>query len=436
MRRCAGLKRLTPPRYAMLEKIFGKKSTGVVYIVCAGVLLLSLIGAAVLFLANYPDSSLYALFVQVLVTAFSLAAISAPVFIQKKFKYFIPPFIEISLCVYSVLLFLLTRFRTETIILNSFLPAVGGFILSSLIFAVFYSALARAAEKKHRRVSPLKASLLTWATAFALMLALAGLFALANLAADVRTSSMQLFMAQAAHFVFGSLLFCITGYFSARSHKERFRIYSFKDPETAERYAVKKKNKALYTVVRNISKDRTDYKKALSYAKTRYYFIRILHLTAYAAYTVHACITFSKLKGLGYAIGFALISSFVFTAIVYVYEYILYRKNAVNQRLRKLKIAKAVARCYSLALLLAAMYVADYNYNKLSGLFSVGMLLFNLCLMIYNIFGKPRYYPSAKKSPKNADNGETGGGSSPEAATEELEETAQEISTERPDKTL
>ena len=156
----------------MLEKIFGKKSTGVVYIVCAGVLLLSLIGAAVLFLANYPDSSLYALFVQVLVTAFSLAAISAPVFIQKKFKYFIPPFIEISLCVYSVLLFLLTRLHADTIVLNSFLPAVGGFILSSLIFAVFYSALSRTAEKKHRRVSPLKASLLTWATAFALMLAL------------------------------------------------------------------------------------------------------------------------------------------------------------------------------------------------------------------------------------------------------------------------
>ena len=68
---------------AMLEKIFGKKSTGVVYIVCASVLLLSLIGAAVFFLANYPNSSLYALFVQALVTAFSLAAISAPIFIQK-----------------------------------------------------------------------------------------------------------------------------------------------------------------------------------------------------------------------------------------------------------------------------------------------------------------------------------------------------------------
>ena len=106
----------------MLEKIFGKKSTGVVYIVCAGVLLLSLIGAAVYFLANYPNASLYSLFVQALLTAFSLAAISAPVFIQKRFKFFIPPFIEIALCVYSVLLFLLTRFHTETIILNSFLP--------------------------------------------------------------------------------------------------------------------------------------------------------------------------------------------------------------------------------------------------------------------------------------------------------------------------
>lgn len=383
---------------AMLEKIFGKKSTGVVYIVCASVLLLSLIGAAVFFLANYPNSSLYALFVQALVTAFSLAAISAPIFIQKKFKYFIPPFIEIALCIYAVLLFLLTRFHTETIILNSFLPAVGGFILSMLIFALVYSALSRTAEKKHQHVSPFKASLFTWLTAFALMLVLAGLFALAAFAAQVRSTSVQLFMTQAAHFVLGSLLFCITGYFSARSHKERFRIYSFKNPETTAKYAIKKKNKNLYTVVNNISKDRTDYQKALSYARARYYFIRILYLTAYAAYTVHACITFSKLRGLGYAIGFALISSFVFTAFLYVYEYLLYRKNAVNQRLRKLKIAKAVARCYSLALLLVAMYVADYNYNKLSALFSVGMLLFNLSLMIYNIFGKPRFYPSSKKN--------------------------------------
>ena len=131
----------------MLEKIFGKKSTGVVYIVCAGVLLLSLIGAAVYFLANYPNASLYSLFVQALLTAFSLAAISAPVFIQKRFKFFIPPFIEIALCVYSVLLFLLTRFHTETIILNSFLPAVGGFILSMLFFAFLYKILTPMAEQ-------------------------------------------------------------------------------------------------------------------------------------------------------------------------------------------------------------------------------------------------------------------------------------------------
>ena len=144
-------------------------------------------------------------------------------------------------------------------------------------------------------------------------------------------------------------------------------------------------------------------------------------MTAYAAYTVHTCIAFSKMKGLGYAIGFALISSFVFTAVVYVYEYILYRKNAVNQRLRKLKIAKAVARSYSLVLLLTAMYVADYNYNKLSGLFSVGMLLFNLCLMIYNIFGKPRYYPSSKKSPKDAE--ETSGGAPSEGTAKEQEQS-------------
>ena len=68
----------------------------------------------------------------------------------------------------------------------------------------------------------------------------------------------------------------------------------------------------------------------------------------------------------------------------------------MNQRVRKLKIAKTIARSYTLILILAAMYVADYNYNKLSAFISVVMLLFNLCLLFYNLFGKPKYYPSAK----------------------------------------
>ena len=68
----------------MLEKIFGKKSTGVVYIICAAFFLLALAGAIVTFILTYPNSSLYSLLVQGLVTAVALISISAPVFVQKQ----------------------------------------------------------------------------------------------------------------------------------------------------------------------------------------------------------------------------------------------------------------------------------------------------------------------------------------------------------------
>ena len=380
----------------MLEKIFGKKSTGVVYIICAAFFLLALAGAIVTFILTYPNSSLYSLLVQGLVTAVALISISAPVFVQKRFRYYIPPFIEIALCIYVLLLFFLTRFHVNTVVLNSFLPATGGFIFSMTVFAVIHSALSKRAQQKDRTASPLLTSACTLAAAFVMMLALAALFSLAAYLADTPQSSRQLFMIQSAHFILGSLLFCVTGYFSVRSHSERFRIHSFKNIERGKRIATEKRNKTMFSVVENLSKDQTDYKKVFQSAKARYYLIRIVYLAAYAGYIIHACIVFSRLGNLGYAIIFFHCSSFLFTSLVYVYEYILYRRKIVNQRLRKLKIAKTIARSYTLILILAAMYVADYNYNKLSAFISVGMLLFNLCLLFYNLFGKPKYYPSAK----------------------------------------
>lgn len=380
----------------MLEKVFGKKSTGIVYIVCAGVLLLALAGNVVSFMIDYPDSSLYSLFVQALLTAVSIISISAPVFIQKRFRFYIPPFIEICLCIYALLLFFLSRYYAGTIIVNSFLPAAGGFTISMLLFAVIYSALSKLAQSRQKDPPTLKAAACTLGAAFALMLILAALFSLAAYIADTPPMTVSLFMVQSAHFLLGSLLFCLTGYFAARSHGERFRIRSFKNPKKAAKVAVEKKNRSLYAVVKNLSSDKTDYQKAFRRAKAGYYLVRIIYIAAYAGYIVHACFVFSKLGGLGIAIIFFLVSSFLFTAALYVYEYFMFRKGAVNQRLRKLKISKTVARSYALLLILIAMYVADYNYNRLSAFLSVGMLLFNLCLMFYNIFGKPRYYPSAK----------------------------------------
>ena len=88
----------------MLEKIFGKKSTGVVYILSAGFILLALGGAyAAYFAAQRGD--LYALYGMTAFSAFELCIISLPVFLQKKLRLYIPPAIEIGLCLYSALYF-------------------------------------------------------------------------------------------------------------------------------------------------------------------------------------------------------------------------------------------------------------------------------------------------------------------------------------------
>ena len=64
-----------------------------------------------------------------------------------------------------------------------------------------------------------------------------------------------------------------------------------------------------------------------------------------------------------------------------------------NQRLRKLKIAKAAVRVYSILLSLATVFAADAAFNDLTVITSVGMAVFNLCSLFYNLFGSPRRYP-------------------------------------------
>ena len=47
--------------------------------------------------------------------------------------------------------------------------------------------------------------------------------------------------------------------------------------------------------------------------------------------------------------------------------------------------------------MIAAMVVANFRYNALSALVSVGMIVFNLCVLTYNLFGKPKKYPALSK---------------------------------------
>ena len=129
---------------------------------------------------------------------------------------------------------------------------------------------------------------------------------------------------------------------------------------------------------------------------------RIVYLALYAGYAVFTGVAFrhtgkfAALVSALFAVGFAL------TALVYVYEYYLLRHGQPNQRLRRLKIAKIVVRLYSLALVLASTVGADFAELPLPAVFSLAMAAFNLCMLFYNLFGKPRHYPAAPPLRKRA----------------------------------
>ncbi len=138
----------------MLEKIFGKKSTGVVYIICAGFLLLTLAGSVALYLTE-EGGSLLTLVGSAVFTAIELVLISLPVFVQKRWRLYIPPAIEIGICLYAVLfLFGNTYYDPKTNIFVSLTPFIGGFVFATTVFSILYSLSSLRAENKGKRPSP------------------------------------------------------------------------------------------------------------------------------------------------------------------------------------------------------------------------------------------------------------------------------------------
>ena len=53
-------------------------------------------------------------------------------------------------------------------------------------------------------------------------------------------------------------------------------------------------------------------------------------------------------------------------------------------------------RVYSILLSLATVFAADAAFNDLTVITSVGMAVFNLCSLFYNLFGSPRRYPATR----------------------------------------
>ena len=159
----------------MLEKLFGKRSTGIVWIVTASILLLLLAG----FVASYLLSEtidLYSLVGYAVFIGFALILITLPAFVQKKFKLYIPPFIQTGLCVYALLYLvndLLPSPETNgefALVQINFLPAVGGFFLCAAIFSVVYSLLRARADRKQRRLASWTVTLVAFVVTTLLLL--------------------------------------------------------------------------------------------------------------------------------------------------------------------------------------------------------------------------------------------------------------------------
>lgn len=385
----------------MLEKIFGKKSTGIVCIVCAAILLLTYAGAAAAYVF-WDKGTLLSLVGFTLYTAFELALVSLPVFVQKKFRLYIPPAVEIGICLYSVLFLLGISLRSaQNSPLFSLTAPVGGFTVAMTVFSVLYTPAAARAQKKGKKTPALRLTLLTLGISFfIILLYVLTSWVFALVFTEQPPENIVQFLSYAGSHLGGMLAFCVIGYVSARSGKRRYAVLSFKDAESAERRALENHDKTQYTVIRNIALDTTDYKNLLKNLKTKFLFGRILYLALYAAYLVYAGFSYLRWGTLGIAVIASLSAGFVLISLVYIYEYYLFLHGSPNQRLRKLKIAKTCVRVYTLLLLLTVTYISDYKLNDLSVLLSNIMAIVNLCSLFYNLFGSPKHYPAARLKTK------------------------------------
>lgn len=193
------------------------------------------------------------------------------------------------------------------------------------------------------------------------------------------------------YIVCAALLFCVIGGITVHSRSgEGFRIRSFKDGKAA----VTDGSASFRTVAANVNGDETDYKKLARRLKLQFYGVRIAYIALYGLYVLQTGLSAHE-DGLQWATLCLHLTGLALTAALYIYEFRLFRRGERDQRLRKLKIAKAAVRVYSIALSLASVFAADTAFNDLTVVTSVGMAVFNLCSLFYNLFGSPRRYPAA-----------------------------------------
>lgn len=386
----------------MLAKLFGKRSTGIVWLVTASILLMLLAG----FIASYFLSqkiSLYSLVGYAVFIALTLILITLPALVQKTFKLYIPPFIQTGLCMYALLYLvndMLPAPQSEdglALAQVSFLPAIGGFFLCAAIFSVVFSFLRARAERKGVRLH-------AWAVVLITLCVTTLLLLLINLPAlfitlppfSHGTGSITSALVNAAGYELGAAVFCLTGWTTIQTGRsDWFAIRSFRNAGRLKNEALQRKNRTLLTVVENMERDATDYRRLYHRARRHFYLVRFVFLLFYAVYLAFSCATFYKMGGLGYALIVLNALGFLLSAAVYLYEFMLLRTGAFDQRLRRLRIARTSVKLYIFLQTLVSTVAANAHYLTLTALFAVIMAVSNLAVLFYNLFGKPRHYPSA-----------------------------------------
>ena len=122
----------------VIEKIFGKKSTGIVYLICTGFLLLSFASAAAVYFL-WKKGSFLTLIGFAIFTVFEIVLMSLPVFVQKKFRLYIPPAVEICICLSSVLFLVSRMYPARTDRISMLVPLFTGFTVAMTVFCILHS---------------------------------------------------------------------------------------------------------------------------------------------------------------------------------------------------------------------------------------------------------------------------------------------------------
>lgn len=374
----------------MIEKLFGKKSTGYTYLTAACFIIFFLLLKVGEFFF-YRDSTPMRILGTVVTCAISLAIITAPFVIQKIFKVFFPPSLTNMLCIF-VMIYCSAGLRdfNRTDIAEVATAVLSGSIIAFTIFSVTYSGYTARCAKKEKKFNKYINSFIT--------IFLSGLvffiwhsieYIIEIIFFDTPPEKFTPFMIEAGYnMVGGILLGIITSFLVNYKRTDYLRMRSFKNTEEAKAKALSENHTSFYQVIESQEKDTTDYKNVARWVKAKYFASKIIYFGFYVAYFSILLFQYFTYKNLSISLIISAAITAILNGIIYIYEYSLFkRKMQKKKRLRILKLVKSTMRIVVLALNIAILIMADYNYNEFTVFISFVMIVINIVTFITNIYG-------------------------------------------------